>query len=130
MATERELSEFARQLRRNPTEWEIRLWRHLSNSQLGGYKLRRQAKLPPYIADFFCPSKGLVIELDGDTHSPNKDEARDIYFLKSGFATLRFSNADVRENLDGVLQTILARLNSLPDRSQGIAATPPPQPLP
>ncbi|HEY0622199.1 endonuclease domain-containing protein [Sphingomonas sp.] len=130
MATERELSEFARQLRRNPTEWEIRLWRHLSNSQLGGYKFRRQAKFAPYIVDFFCPSKGLIIELDGDTHSPESDEARDIYFLRSGFTTLRFSNAEVRENLEGVLQTILAKLSSLPDRWPGFATTPPPQPLP
>ncbi|HSX55907.1 MAG TPA: endonuclease domain-containing protein [Sphingomonas sp.] len=130
MATERELSEFARRLRRNPTEWEVRLWRQLSNSQLGGYKFRRQAKFAPYIADFFCPSKGLVIELDGDTHAPERDEARDIYFLKSGFTTLRFSNADVRENLEGVLQKTLAKLNSLPDRWPGIATTPPPQPLP
>ena len=130
MATERELSEFAQQLRSNPTEWEARLWRHLSNSQLGGYKFRRQAKFAPYIADFFCPSKGLVIELDGNTHSPERDEARDIYFLRSGFTTLRFSNVDVRENMEGVLQAILAKLGSLPDRWPGRAKTPPPQPLP
>lgn len=130
MATERELSDFARKLRREPTEWEIRLWRHLSNSQLGGYKFRRQHKFAPYIADFFCPSKGLVIELDGDTHSLERDEARDIYFLRSGFTTLRFSNVDVRENLESLLQTILAKLNSLPDRWPGIATAPPPHPLP
>jgi very-short-patch-repair endonuclease len=130
MSTERELSEFARKLRREPTEWEIRLWRHLSNSQLGGYKFRRQTKFSPYVADFFCPSKGLVVELDGITHIAEKDEARDIYFLRSGFTTLRFSNTEVKENIDGVLQTILSKLISLPDRWPGKAETSPPQPLP
>jgi very-short-patch-repair endonuclease len=86
------------------------------HSQLGGFKFRRQAKFTPYIADFFCPSKGLVIEVDGDTHDPDRDEARDIYFLKSGFHTLRFTNADVAQNMDGVLQTILTKPQALPDR--------------
>ncbi|WP_422057789.1 DUF559 domain-containing protein [Sphingomonas sp.] len=47
MATETELSAFARQNRRNPTEYEKRLWRHVSNRQLGGYKFRRQHKFAP-----------------------------------------------------------------------------------
>ena len=116
MTSERELGEFATAMRRNPTEWEKRLWRHLSNSQLGGYKFRRQAKIPPYVADFLCASKALVVELDGDTHQHERDEARDIYLLRSGFTTFRFSNADVRDNIEGVLQAILTRLDSLPDR--------------
>ncbi len=130
MASESELAKFARNLRRDPTEWEKRLWRHLSNRQLGGYKFRRQYKFAPYIADFFCPAKGLVIEIDGDTHHADRDEAPDIFFLRSGFATLRFGNADVHRNIDGVLQTILAKLDALPDRWPGDARTSPPQPLP
>ncbi|QDX25480.1 endonuclease domain-containing protein [Sphingomonas suaedae] len=110
MASDRELGEFARQMRRNPTEWEKRLWRHLSNRQLAGHKFRRQHKFAPYIADFFCPAKGLVVELDGDTHRADRDEARDIFFLRSGFTTLRFTNAEVHENIDGVLQAILSKL--------------------
>ena len=106
-------------MRRNPTEWEKRVWRHLSNSQLGGFKFRRQAKLSPYIADFFCPAKGLVVEIDGDTHRADRDEARDMYFARSGFTTLRFTNVEVRDNIEGVLQVILARLEALPDRWGG-----------
>ena len=45
----------AREMRLNPTEPETRLWRHLSASQLGGFKFRRQSVIDYYIADFFCP---------------------------------------------------------------------------
>ncbi len=45
-------------MRREPTVPAKLLWRHLSNSQLGGYKFRRQASLAPFIVDFLCPSKG------------------------------------------------------------------------
>ncbi|MCA1197524.1 DUF559 domain-containing protein [Sphingomonas sp. R647] len=127
MASEDDLTKFARQLRRHPTEWEKRLWRQLSNRQLAGHKFRRQHKFAAYIADFFCPAKGLVVELDGDT---GRDEARDIFFLRSGFTTLRFTNAEVRENIDGVLQAILSKLEALPDRWTDDAKTAPPQPLP
>jgi len=128
--SERELSDFARALRRHPTEPEIRLWRHLSNSQLGGYKFRRQAKFSPYIADFFCPAKGLVVELDGDTHVVDEDETRDLYFLREGFTTLRLSNTDVMQNIEGVCRTILAKLETLPDRWAGRPSLPHPNPSP
>jgi len=52
-------------MRREPTEFEMRLWRHLSNSQLGGWKFRRQALIGGRIVDFFCPAIGLAIEVDG-----------------------------------------------------------------
>ena len=96
MASEREMGEFARQNRRNPTEWEKRLWRHLSNSQLGGFKFRRQAKFPPYISDFFCPSKGLAVELDGaafhgSAEDRERDTRRDAGLAALGWVVLRFS---------------------------------------
>jgi very-short-patch-repair endonuclease len=116
MASEGEMGRHAQDMRNNPTEWEARLWRQLSNSKLGGYKFRRQKKFPPYIADLFCSSKGLVVEIDGGTHDADRDEARDIFFLRSGFTTLRFTNADVRDNIEGVARVILAKLESLPDR--------------
>ncbi len=57
----------AARMRREPTEPERRLWQHLRASQLGGYKFRRQATIGGRIVDFFCPLKGLVVEIDGDT---------------------------------------------------------------
>jgi very-short-patch-repair endonuclease len=115
-------------MRRQPTELEKQLWRHLSNSQLGGFKFRRQAVLAPYIADFFCPARGLIVELDGDTHEANLDATRDARLRRLGFTTIRFTNDDVRDNMDGVLTMILERLLSLPNRWPGDSPTPNPSP--
>ena len=115
-------------MRRQPTELEKRLWRHLSNSQLGGFKFRRQHVLAPYIADFFCPAKSLIVELDGDTHEANVDATRDARLKRLGFTTIRFTNDDVRDHMDGVLITILECLRALPDRWHGGLPHPNPSP--
>ena len=115
-------------MRRQPTELEKRLWRHLSNSQLGGFKFRRQHVLAPYIVDFFCPAKGLIVELDGDTHEALADTKRDDRLSNRGFTTIRFTNDDVRDNMDGVLTNILERLRTLPDRWPGGLPHPNPSP--
>jgi Fe-S cluster assembly protein SufB len=60
---------------------EKRLWRYLSNSQLNGFKFRRQALVGQWIADFLCPQKALVGEVDGDTHGPDRDKRRDAALL-------------------------------------------------
>ena len=115
LVTERQLLERARDMRRNPTQCETRVWRHLSNSQLG-FKFRRQAVISPYICDFFCPTKGLAVEIDGDTHDPTYDARRDARLLASGFATVRFTNHDVMSNIDGVMTAIALTLRQRPDR--------------
>ena len=128
MARDWRLVERARQMRRQPTEPEKRLWRHLSNSQLGGYKFRRQATIEPFIADFLCPAKGLVVELDGETHAHCADERRDALLATRGFTTIRFTNDDVMSNMDGVLTIILAALDRLPDRVWTSRDSPTPTP--
>jgi very-short-patch-repair endonuclease len=100
----------------DPTEPEKRLWRHLSNSQLGGFKFRRQAVIAPFIVDFLCPAKALVVEVDGDTHEVEADWRRDAVLESQGYRVVRFSNTDVMGNMEGVLVTILAALNDAPDR--------------
>ena len=117
-------------MRREPTEWEKRLWRHLSNSQLGGFKFRRQAAIPPFIVDFFCPAKAVIVEVDGETHVSEADARRDAILATRGFTTIRFTNDDVRDNMDGVLTVLLERLAALPDRWSGAAADPTPSPSP
>jgi very-short-patch-repair endonuclease len=107
----------ALQLRRNPTDPEKHLWRYLSGSKLGGFKFRRQAIVGNRICDFFCPAKGLIVEVDGETHDREQDLNRDQkIFEATGFETLRITNADVRGNMDGVLTLILAKLHDMPDR--------------
>ena len=117
-------------MRREPTEPELRLWRNLSASSLGGFKFRRQAAIPPFIADFFCPAKGLVVEVDGETHRAHVDSRRDQLLVQRGFTTIRFTNAEVMSNMDGVLTLILQALRTLPDRWAGSSARPTPDPSP
>ncbi len=106
----------AAELRRNPTEPEIRLWRHLSNSQLAGHKFRRQSVIGRFIADFVCPQKALIVEVDGDTHYAMKDRLRDDELAHHGFRVIRVGNHEVMTNMDGVLQHILLALTATSDR--------------
>jgi len=105
------LHERAREMRRNPTEPEVRLWRNLSNSQLEGLKFRRQEVIGPYIADFMCPARALIVEVDGDTHEAGKDRLRDDELAEFGFLVVRVSNLDVMRNVDGVLEVIRLAAN-------------------
>ena len=103
-------------MRRNPTEPEKRLWRHLSNGQLEGQKFRRQSVIGRFIADFLCPQKALIVEVDGDTHDEAKDRLRDDILVGRGFHVVRVTNGDVMTNVDGVLTQILLALNAAADR--------------
>jgi very-short-patch-repair endonuclease len=106
----------AQRLRRQMTRFEAKLWTHLSRSQLGGYKFLRQHVVGNSIADFFCPQKGLIVEVDGDTHDSHRDAVRDALNEHRGFTTVRYSNADVGKNIQGVLEHLLGTVASLPDR--------------
>ena len=96
--------------------FEARLWRHLSKSQLGGFKFRRQHVIDRCIVDFFCPQKALIVEIDGDTHDSIKDAIRDEMNEYLGYKTIRFTNAEVGKNIEGVLERLLELLAALPDR--------------
>jgi very-short-patch-repair endonuclease len=104
----------ARKLREQQTSAEARLWHALRNRKLQGWKFKRQWQIDRYVVDFACLGAKLVIELDGATHGTNAEMARDAgrtRVLEScGFHVLRVSNTEVFENLDGVLDTILAEL--------------------
>jgi very-short-patch-repair endonuclease len=104
----------ARDLRQNQTDVEKKLWQQLNNRQLQGFKFRRQYDLHPYIADFACVEKNLIVELDGGQHADAQeyDNERTKYFESKGFRVLRFWNNEVNENLDGVLQKISETLDA------------------
>ena len=100
----------ARELRRNQTAAELRLWRYLRRQNLGA-RFRRQVPIGGYIADFLSFNPKIVIEVDGGQHGESrKDRDRDDYFRGQGFVVLRFWNPEVLGNLDGVLATIAAAL--------------------
>jgi very-short-patch-repair endonuclease len=112
-----ETGNHARNNRRNPTEPEVRLWRHLSNRQLAGLKFRRQHRIEDRILDFFCPSIALGVEVDGHTHDPDTDRLRDAYlYQQQGITVIRVSNIDVMTNMEGVLSAILTAASRQPAR--------------
>ena len=107
----------AAEMRRNPTEPERRLWMELRASRFHAHKFRRQVVLGRRIVDFFCPAKGLVIEIDGDTHEAERDRVRDARLRQDfGFEVVRFANPEVMKNLDGVLIALQIALERRPER--------------
>lgn len=112
-----QLLERAQDMRKEPTSPEYRLWLALRAGRLDGAKFRRQQVIGPYIADFACrlPVK-LVVEADGETHDNREryDATRTTYLQARGYAVLRFTNREIMTDLDGVLHTIQALLNTPP----------------
>ncbi len=107
---------FAKQLRSNSTDVERMLWRHLRSRQMTDFKFRRQQVIEPYIVDFVCLERKLVVEIDGGQHAERqKEDARRTAFLESaGFHVIRFWNNEVLANLDGVMSAIQGALNTPP----------------
>ena len=103
-------------LRKEATPFERKLWRHLRSAQLGECKFRRQHPLGPYIVDFVCLERHLIVELDGQHHSGPEgyDGRRDTWLRQSGYVVLRFSNRQLKEELEGVLETIASHLHPPP----------------
>jgi very-short-patch-repair endonuclease len=117
---------FANVMRREPTEPEKLLWRHLSNSHLNGLKFRRQTVIGTYIFDFCCPRIGLIVEIDGDTHvEEDRDRLRSQDLQEMGYFVIRFTNVDVMRNMDGVLARIVQIAATLPERRYTPTPTPP-----
>jgi methylase of polypeptide subunit release factors len=106
----------ANELRKNSTDTEKKLWSHLRNKQLAGYKFRRQQSIGPFIVDFICNDNQLIIELDGGQHneSTNKeyDKWRTVYLESAGYHVMRFWNNEITENLEGAIEVILNFLHS------------------
>lgn len=108
-----ELFGYAKRMRHEPTEAEAILWEALSNKKLG-YKFRRQHPLGRYIVDFYCHRKRLAIEVDGGYHKDEAqrqyDERRTEHIIASGVRELRFTNEEVINCLQQVLETIKVEL--------------------
>ena len=100
-----------KELRNHSTAAEAALWKILKNSQVGGYKFRRQHGIGPYILDFYCPLLRLDIELDGSAHdapmADKHDEIRTKYLQEQGITILRFRNEVVWRNPNTIVEHIL-----------------------
>ena len=99
------LKELARNLRKNCPLSEVLLWRRLRKKQILGCDFHRQKPIDEFIVDFFCAHLNLVIEIDGETHRDklSQDLKRQKRLESLGFHFLRFSDAEVKNNMEGVL---------------------------
>ncbi|MEK6550648.1 MAG: endonuclease domain-containing protein [Pseudomonadota bacterium] len=106
----------ARRLRKQQTEAEQRLWKHLRNRRFCGYKFRRQAPIGRYVVDFVCISPKIVIEVDGGQHAlrVNEDMERTRYLESLGYCVIRFWNTDVLRNIESILEVVQNTVNMIP----------------
>ena len=109
------LTKIARTLRKNMTLSEILLWREIKGKKLCGYDFHRQKPIAEYVVDFYCPKLKLVIEIDGDSHDgkENADTIRQQKLESMGLTVLRFWDADIRANVDGIVEQLKERIESL-----------------
>lgn len=100
--------EWAREMRSAPTPSEAALWERLRLRRVAGLKFSRQARMRGYIADFYCPSLQLVVEVDGPIHGSRAqyDRRRDEALSGAGIATLRVTAASVMDQADAVVALI------------------------
>jgi very-short-patch-repair endonuclease len=113
----------AKKLRRDQTDAERKLWFRLRDRRLNGMKFRRQMPIKSYVVDFCCESVRPIVELDGGQHAErsSEDAKRTADLEAFGFLVLSFWNNDVFDNIDGVVETIVATATQEP---------PHPNPLP
>jgi very-short-patch-repair endonuclease len=106
---------FARKLRREQTDAERKLWYALRGRRFQMFKFRRQQPIGPYIVDFVCFERKVVIELDGDQHGSESgllyDAARTRRLKNDGFCILRFPNRELSGNLENVLAAVARALS-------------------
>ena len=110
----RDLKSAARSLRRDPTPAERKLWYEFLRDLPG--RFTRQKPLGHYVADFYCSSKRLIIEVDGDSHfnpsAESYDARRTAMLEEQGLRVLRFTNPEVLEQFEAVCQRILEALKT------------------
>jgi very-short-patch-repair endonuclease len=106
----------AKTLRVNSTDAERKLWSHLRDRRLCGFKFVRQQPIGPFVADFACREADLIIELDGSQHAEDAayDARRTRLLADYGYRVIRFWNIDVLSNIDGVLHVIIDDLSKAP----------------
>jgi len=110
------LTALARENRKNPTPAETKIWNEvLRMRQFAGYKFLRQKPLAGYIVDFYCSELRLVVEIDGDSHAESVEcDAERTRVLQSlGLTVVRYTNAEVFQNIAGVYDNLIEKIEKL-----------------
>ena len=104
----------AKELRKNMTTQEIKLWKILRNNSFCGFKFRRQMPIGNYVVDFACEQKNLIIEIDGGQHNEEEnieyDKIRTMFLESKGYQILRFWNYEVDNEIEKVKEVIYSKL--------------------
>lgn len=110
-----EKREMARRMRKHMTHTERMLWRQVRKKALG-VCFRRQAVILGFIADFYCPSRRLIVEVDGSSHQGREryDARRDRVLDESGIRTVRFTADEVRDDVMGCAQRLREVIDKIP----------------
>ncbi len=102
--------EKAKELRKNMTPQERKLWKILRNHQFYDFEIRRQYPIDKYIVDFICRIKKIIIEIDGGQHNEKEtieyDKKRSFDLNKLGYKVVRFWNNDIDKNIEGVYKIL------------------------
>ena len=103
----RSIFQKAELLRNEMTEAEKSLWKRLSKSQLG-VRFKAQHPIDIFIADFYCHKYKLIVEVDGEIHKTQReyDEGRTAVLERMGLKVIRFTNEEVLNNIDNVIECI------------------------
>jgi 5-methyltetrahydrofolate--homocysteine methyltransferase/ATP-dependent helicase HrpA len=113
---------FARGLRKSMTETETILWSKLKNKQLEGLKFRRQHPYGRFVLDFYCHSLKLCVKIDGEVHQEKMNVEYDVVRTKmlkdNGIEELRFTNQEVKQNLEIVLDEILKKSKQIKSKKE------------
>ncbi len=119
------LKEIARQLRKNGTMTEAMVWKYIKNKQLG-VDFNRQKPLADYIVDFYCIPLRLAIEIDGSSHElkDDYDYKREQDLKRFNIRILRFTDKQVKENLEGVISSIKKSIQNTPSSAADAESTP------
>ena len=121
----------ARAMRKTMTPAEARLWVGLRELRPHGLHFRRQTPVRGYYLDFFCWARGVIVEVDGDSHlnedRARQDRVRDAVFARDGLLTLRYDNLMVRDQLTQIIEDVRAHCLARPIRSPRRGDRPPPQ---
>ncbi len=110
--------ELAKQLRNNQTEAEVFLWNNLNSLKISGvnFRFKRQHPILYFIADFYCHKAKLIIEVDGGYHDlPEQfvyDSNRDAELVELGLKVIRFTNEQVLNDIENVLEIIKYEVNN------------------
>ena len=105
---------YAKQLHRNMTPAEVKLWARLRAHRLENVHFRNQHAIGNYVVDFCAPRKKLIIELDGSQHMEQDvyNKERTAYLESKGYKVIRFWNNEVLNDIDGVIRAIIQAMIS------------------